>query len=112
MENISIDKVSVQKDGKLRIYPQVASSDYQYIYREACEVYWDQSEKCFYSPVPREWDYKKWFSQIVCVARTGLGIILNLTQNTEFISDEPEFKADMIEANNHIQKWMNENPIK
>ena len=112
MKKISIDKVSVQEDGKLRIYPQVASSDYQYIYREACEVYWDQNEKCFYSPVPREWDYKKWFGQIVCVARTGLGIILNLTRKTEFISAEPEFKADMIEANEHIQKWMKENPIK
>jgi hypothetical protein len=52
MKKISIDKVSVQEDGKLRIYPQVSSSDYQYIYREAGEVYWDQNEKCFYSPVP------------------------------------------------------------
>jgi hypothetical protein len=46
------------------------------------------------------------------VARTGLGIILNLTRKTEFISAEPEFKADMIDANEHIQKWMKENPIK
>ena len=110
MKKISIDKVSFQEDGKLRIYPQVASSGYQYIYREACEVYWDQSEKCFFSPVPREWDYKDWFGQIVCVARNGLGIILNLSRKTEFISDDPKFKTDMIEANEHIQKWMEENP--
>lgn len=110
MKEISIYKVSVQEDGKLRIYPQVAFYGYQYIYREASEVYWDQSEKCFFSPVPREWDYKNWFGQIVCVARNGLGIILNLSKNTEFISDDPKFKTDIIEANEHIQKWMEENP--
>ena len=111
MKKIPIDKISVLEDGKLRIYPKVASTDYQYIYRESCEVYWDQNEKCFYSPVPREWDYKQWYGQIVSVARTGLGIILNLNRKTEYVSDNSGFKEDMIEANEHIQKWMLDNPI-
>lgn len=110
MKKITIDKVSVQEDGKLRIYPHIASPDYQYIYREACEVYWDQREKCFFSPVPREWDYKDWFGQIVCVARNGLGIVLNFSSTTEFFSDDPNFKNEMIAANDHIQNWMKENP--
>lgn len=110
MKKILIDKVSIQEDGKLRIYPQVTSSDYQYIYREASGVYWDQSEKCFFSPVPKEWDYKDWFGQIVCIARTGLGIILNFSSTTEYISDDPKFKNEMIAANEHIQNWMKENP--
>ena len=110
MKKISIDKVSVQEDGKLRIYPHIVSPDYQYIYREASEVYWDNNLECFYSPVPREWDYKRWFGQIVSVVRSGFGIILDLSRKTEFISDNPEFKADMIEANEYIQKWMKEKP--
>ena len=109
MKNINISKVSVLEDGKLRIFPEVPSASYQHIYREASEVYWDNDLKCFYSPVPREWDYKKWFGQIVSVVRSGLGIKLNLLEETEFQSDRSEFKTDMIEANEYIQKWMKEN---
>ena len=109
MKNMIITKVSVQKDGKLRIFPAVPSASYQHIYREASEVYWDNDLKCFYSPVPREWDYKKWFGQIVSVVRSGLGIKLNLSEETEFKSDNSEFKTDIIKANEYIQKWMKEN---
>ena len=110
MDNINIAKVSVQADGKLRVFPSIPSASYQHIYREASEVYWDNEQQCFYSPVPREWDYKKWFGQIVSVVRSGLGIKLDLSKETEFLSDNAEFKNDMIEANQHIQKWMKENP--
>ena len=96
----------------LRIFPSISSASYQHIYREASEVYWDNEHQCFYSPVPREWDYKKWFGQIVSVVRSGLGIKLDLSKETEFQSENPEFKTNMIEANKHIQEWMKENPIR
>jgi hypothetical protein len=103
MNNVPIDKVSVLEDRKLRIYPMVSSADYQYIYREGREVYWDQNEKCFYSPVPREWNYKKWFSHILLVARDGLGVSLHLTSETKFSPSDSKFVEDMNQSFKEIQ---------
>lgn len=106
-----INKVSILPDGRLAIFPSKASSSYQYVYREACEVYWDNDNQYFYSPVPREWNYKNWYVHIVSVVRTGLSIRLNLSGNTVFEANEDNFKSDMIDANEDVQKWMSEQDI-
>lgn len=106
MEEIKINKVSILPDGRLAIFPSKTSSLFQYVYREACEVYWDNNNQYFYSPVPREWDYKKWYGHIVAVVRTGLNIKLNLSANTTFEANEDNFKTDMINANDDVQKWI------
>lgn len=56
MENIGIIKICVLQDKRLAIFPDKYSNGYQYVYREAAEVYWDNDLKCFVSPVPREWN--------------------------------------------------------
>ena len=60
MEHGKILKVAVLKDGRLGIFPDRPDPAYQYIYREAAGVYWNQELGCFQSTVPREWDYPKW----------------------------------------------------
>ena len=112
MEIININKVIILPDKRLAIFPSKASSSYQYIYREASEVYWDNNNQYFYSPVPREWDYKKWYCHIVSVVRSGLSIRLNLNNDTEFEAKEGNFKADIITANEDVQKWIDEQEIK
>ena len=97
---------------KLAVFPSKASSSYQYVYREACEVYWENDAQYFYSPVPRELDYRKWYEQYVSVVRTGLSIRLNLSDDTEFEANEDNFKTDMIEANESVQKWIDEQEMK
>jgi hypothetical protein len=48
MEEMKINKVSILSDGRLAIFPSKASSSYQYVYREASEVYWDNNNQYFY----------------------------------------------------------------
>ena len=112
MEEIKINKVSILPDRRLAIFPSKTSSSYQYVYREACEVYWDNNERCFYSPAPREWDYKKWYEHIVSVVRSGLSVRLNLGDDTVFEANEENFKTNMINANEDVQKWINEQEMK
>jgi hypothetical protein len=108
MEEMKIYKVSILPAGTLAIFPAKASSSYQYVYREASEVYWDNKNQYFYSPVPREWDYKDWYRHIVSIVRTGLSIRLNLSNDTKFEANEDNFKSDMISANEDVQKWIDE----
>ena len=108
MEEMKINKVSILPDGRLAIFPSKASSSYQYVYREASAVYWNDNSQYFYSPVPREWDYKNWYEHIISVVRTGLSIRLNLSANTEFEANKDNFKQDMIDANEDVQKWIDE----
>ncbi len=112
MEEIRINKVSILPDGRLAIFPSKSSSSYQYVYREASEVYWDKNNQYFYSPVPRKWGYKEWYGHIVSVVRTGLSIRLNLSDDTEFEANADNFKSDMMNANEDVQKWIDEQEMK
>ena len=51
---------------------------YQYVYREAAGVYWDEQRHGFKSTPMKEWSCSKWFFQIVGVVQSrlndGLGI--------------------------------------
>jgi hypothetical protein len=108
MEKIAIKKVAILEDRRLGVYPEVISDWYEYIYREACGVYWNKDLLCFQSTVPREWAYNDWYRQIVSVARTGLSIRLNITDQTEYDPNESEFRSEIISANDDIQIWMSE----
>jgi len=56
-------------------------SMYQYIYREAADVYWDNERKAFKAPPPRKWSHADWYRHIVSVAAAGLGLSLELSKN-------------------------------
>ena len=68
---------------------------YQYIYREAAEVYWDNEKKGFKAPAPRKWSHSDWFKQIVTVTASGLGVSLKLLNNTSWINVPEQTKAEM-----------------
>ena len=44
--------------------------------------------------------------------RTGLSIRLNMSDDTEFEANEDNFKSDMINANEDVQKWIDEQEMK
>lgn len=109
MENIGITKVCVLKDKRLAIFPDKFSNSFQYVYREAAEVYWDNDLNCFVSPVPREWNYTNWYKHIISTVLSGLNIKLNLKEDTEISGNIPEFKTEILNANKEIQKWIKDN---
>ncbi len=108
MKEIEITKVAVMTDGRLAVYPTDTSPSHQYVYREAAGVNWNQDLGCFQSTVPREWNHRQWFTQIVSVVRTGLGIRLRLTPKTRYESDCDHFETDIIRANEDVEAWIKE----
>ena len=106
MDRIQINKVAVLDDGRLGIFPETSSSMYQYIYREAAGVNWNPEARCFESTVPREWDHKKWYGQIVSVVLSGLDIRLSLSPQTAFSPNDTTFITDMRDADAEVQTWI------
>ncbi|MGQ1908811.1 hypothetical protein ACT3CE_03380 [Marinifilum sp. RC60d5] len=62
---------------------------YQYVYREAAGVYWDDNEKGFKSTPIKEWTASKWFLQISSIVKSCLGVDLVIDEKTRWnkISD-------------------------
>lgn len=54
---------------------------YQYIYREAAGVYWDDNQKGFKSTPIEDWSVSEWFLHIVNTVESGLGIGLKIDEN-------------------------------
>jgi hypothetical protein len=105
-KNISIDKVAVLEDGRLAIWPDLATKDFQRIYREACGVYWDKKRCCFQSTIPKDWSYGQWYEQILSVVKIGFGIKLHLTDQTEFVSEDSTFTHEVIKRDGDIHKQL------
>ena len=96
MEIEEISKVEIRDNGEMFVALFTGGKPmYQYIYREAAEVYWDNEEKAFKAPPPRKWSHSDWFHHIVSVAASGLGISLKLSSNTNWVNVPPETKLEI-----------------
>ena len=71
---------------------------YQYVYREAAEIYWDSNTKAFKSPPPNTWSYSDWFHQIIKVTR-NCNIILSLSNETTWVNVPLEVKNKILMTN-------------
>jgi len=108
----SISKIGEAEDGRLNIYPINSSPDFQYIYREAAGVHWNENLKCFQSSQPNNWDkwgHREWYNQILSVVRTGLGERLRLVDTTVFEENILSHKKTIMKADTEVQKWLDEN---
>lgn len=67
---------------------------YQYVYREAAGVYWDENQKAFKSTPMNEWTVSKWFLQIKDIVKSGLNVELKIGTNMDWgnIPDEEKIK--------------------
>jgi hypothetical protein len=95
METSPILKVAVLPDGRTAVFPQSKRGDYQYVYREAAGVYWDQAMECFVSTPPQEWSSQKWYQHIVSAVRSGVGLQMILTADTLYESKDVGFEASI-----------------
>ena len=80
VEQERINKVEILDSGELLLALESGGkSEYQYVYREAAGVYWDNELKGFKSTIPTgEWTYSQWFSHIVDIVKTGVGVEISL----------------------------------
>ena len=87
MEREIINSITVNDSGELLLSVESSGkSMYQYIYREAAGVYWDQEHCGFKSTPVTDWSYSKWFSHLVSVVNSGLGVELLLSKQVQWIN--------------------------
>lgn len=79
MQPDAITEIEIDATGQLHVIASCCT--FPYIYLEAMEVRWNSERRSFYSPVPRECSYQRWFEQIVAVAKDQ-GCLLLPTHGT------------------------------
>lgn len=100
MDQEIISKVIITDTGELFLGIEgKGKSMYQYIYREAAGVYWDEKGCGFKSTTLKEWSHSKWFSHIVGLVKSCLGVELKLSSKVTW-SDIPENEISKI-TNEH-----------
>lgn len=83
MDSLPILKVAVLDDNRIAVFPKTKRADFQYVYREAAGVSWDDASGCFVSSHLRSWSSQMWFEHILSTVESGLGLQMVLTDNTE-----------------------------
>ncbi|MBP9024181.1 MAG: hypothetical protein KBH06_13335 [Spirochaetes bacterium] len=106
MKKIIITKVAIIENGKLGLFLPKSDPFYEFIYREASGVYWDNKLFCFKSTEPDKWNYKKWYQHMVGVIKSGLDITLEINDKTEFEPSDECFKNEILKANILVKKWL------
>lgn len=82
MKNETIKEIIVNDNDELLLkILGNGSSMYQYNYREAAGVYWDENQKGFKSTPIKEWTVSEWFLHIKDIVKSGLGVDLEMDEN-------------------------------
>ena len=71
MTTDQIIEIGIDHEDRLYIRPE--KQTFEYIYRAAAEVGWDNKEKVLFSPKPREWSYYVWYRHILDIAKDEYG---------------------------------------
>jgi hypothetical protein len=96
MERDAISEVGIDALQRLYVLPQ--SREFQYIYREAMEVHWDQEHGFLYAPSPPRSQLKPlvwWFNQILAAAKAQ-SCELCLTAATRWQGIPDELRQEII----------------
>lgn len=81
---------------------------YEYVYREAAGVYWDNAKHGFKSASMKEWSCAQWYKQIVSIVCSGLGIRLLLADHVTWSNVSEKEKAE-IQHHNAIRHFASAN---
>lgn len=103
MNRCPILKVAVIEDGRLGVFPADTCASYQYVYRAAAGVYWDDGASCFKSTPPHDWSYTQWYKHIHSVVRDEVGLTMVLTPSTIFEAEESGFSDDIRMADQELR---------
>ncbi len=96
MDNEIISRVEVLDTGELLLGLESNGKPmYQYIYREAAGVYWDESKSGFKSTPMEVMSCSKWYSQIVSVVKSGLGVQLQLGKSVNWANVPDQDKVEI-----------------
>lgn len=101
--NIPIGEIKVDDAGRLLVMPVLPRREnFEFIYRAAMEIRWDQSSRCLVSPSPQQrgWSYVDWFRQTLQAVANEYGVKLQIGPWTKWsVSDA---------VRNQIEEWWEE----
>ena len=96
MKQESINRIEVLDTGELFLGLESQGQPvYEYIYRAAVGVYWDQDEIGFKSTPMKEQSCLQWFKQIVTAARSELGVELKLGSDVIWLNVPAQQKTEI-----------------
>jgi hypothetical protein len=98
MNTDEIVEVAIDNSGRLIVKPR--KQTFEFIYRSAMEVHWNDTKQCLYSPRPREWTYFDWYKQIIYSVESEYGYKLVLSDKTKWINVYDSLKEE-------IETWAN-----
>lgn len=85
MEEIEVTEIAVLDSGEIRVTPIINWNDFfQFIYRTATGVVWNETSQSFISPVPKDWSLFDWYTNIVGSVISEMGVFLKVTPNTQW----------------------------
>lgn len=102
MDDIEITNVKILPTNELSVTPVSDSNDnFQFIYRAATGVTWNDDEQCFMSPAPKEWSYFDWYKNIIATVFSEMGINLIITPQTKWEDIPAGLQREIKEYNYH-----------
>jgi hypothetical protein len=94
----TISKVEILGNGELLLgLGSGGNSNYQYVYREAAGVYWDEGKKGFKSTEPKGKAYDWWYQHIVSVVR-DIDVDLVMGDRIEWINVSDQVASGILEV--------------
>ena len=87
MEIIEITKLEVIDTNELSVTPIINWNNFfQFIYRTATGVKWNEKDQCFMSPIPKDWSHLDWYKNIVTSVASEMGVRLIITPKTKWLN--------------------------
>jgi hypothetical protein len=87
MENIEITKIEVMPSNEISVTPITNWNNlFQFIYRTATGVVWNEKNLCFMSPAPKESSHYDWYANIVTSVISEMGVNLIITPEAKWIN--------------------------
>ena len=93
MTTEKITEIGIDEKGRLYVKPERES--FEFIYRAAAEVNWDDKNHFLYSPRPREETYFDWYMQIIMATKGEYGTQLIFTDKTKWTNIPNELKRQI-----------------
>lgn len=73
------------------------TEQFEFIYRDASGVSWDDNGRFLYAPKPKEMTYLDWFRQIILATKGEYGCELKVTSETNWTNIPNELKNHICE---------------
>lgn len=90
---ILIEKIWLDENNVINIKP--LGHTFEKIYRSAMGVYWNPDGQFLYHNISGDWDYLRWYDQIVLAVRSEYGVILAASRDTVFENIDESFKRKL-----------------